>query len=145
MLLNASALAAVRVANQLTFQARKPKKIDAFKLNTRVRLLGKGGRHLPCHPYGTSLAATHEPRQCTKTREEQPWRSWYKSPTWKAIKRHRLAQEPNCSCCAQEGRTVIAAHVDHVEPHLGEWFLFAKYENTQSLCAHHYNSKKRSW
>ena len=95
--------------------------------------------------YGTSLAATHEPRQRTKAREEQPWRSWYKSPTWKAIKRHRLAQEPNCSCCAQEGRTVIAAHVDHVEPHLGEWFLFAKYENTQSLCAHHYNSKKRSW
>ena len=47
-------MAAVRVANQLTFQARKPKKIDAFKLNTRVRLLGKGGRHLPCHP--TALA-----------------------------------------------------------------------------------------
>ena len=96
-------------------------------------------------PYGTSLAAAHELRQHTKTRGEQPWRSWYKSPTWKAIKRHRLGQEPNCRDCAQEGRTVIAVHVDHVEPHLGQWLLFAKYENTQSLCARHYNSKKRSW
>jgi hypothetical protein len=36
--------------------------------------------------YRTSLAAAHEQRQRTKTREEQPWRSWYKSPIWKAIK-----------------------------------------------------------
>jgi len=98
---------------------------------------------MPSH--GTSLTAADEQRQRTKTRGEQPWRFWYKSPTWKAIKRHRLAQEPNCRYCAQEGRTVIAGNVDHVEPHLGQGLLFAKYENTQSLCARHYNSKKRSW
>jgi 5-methylcytosine-specific restriction protein A len=77
-------------------------------------------------------------------RIEQPWRTWYKSPTWKAIKRHRLAEEPNCRCCAQEGRVVPATHVDHVEPHLGRWSLFFKYENTQSLCSRHTRKRRHN-
>jgi len=40
---------------------------------------------------------------------------------------------------------MIGGNLDHVEPYLGQWLLFAKYENTQSLCARHYNSKKRNW
>ena len=71
----------------------------------------------------------------TTHRAEPPWRSWCKSPTWKSIRRHRLADEPQCRQCAIEGRTVAASHVDHIEPHLGQWLLFFKYENTQSLCA----------
>ena len=75
-------------------------------------------------------------------KEERPWRSWYKSPVWKAIRRHRLAEEPQCRECASEGRTVAAGHVDHVEPHGAEWSLFMKYENTQSLCDHHHNAHR---
>jgi hypothetical protein len=60
-----------------------------------------------------------------------------KSPTWKSVRRHRLAEEPRCRQCAIEGRIVAASHVDHIESHLGQWLLFFKYENTQSLCAHH--------
>ena len=41
-------------------------------------------------------------------RNEQAWASWYKSPIWKSIRRHRLAEEPQCRECAIEGRTVPA-------------------------------------
>jgi 5-methylcytosine-specific restriction protein A len=78
------------------------------------------------------------------TRRAEPlWRSWCKSPIWKSIRRHRLAEEPRCRQCAIEGRTVAASHVDHITPHLGQWLLFFKYENTQSLCAHHHNMHKQ--
>jgi 5-methylcytosine-specific restriction protein A len=79
----------------------------------------------------------------TKDRVEPLWRSWCKSPTWKSIRRHRLTEEPRCRQCAIEGRTVAASHVDHIKPHLGQWLLFFKYENTQSLCAHHHNMHKQ--
>src|SRR6478672_11353051 len=75
-------------------------------------------------------------------RTERPWDSWYRSPIWKSIRRHRLAEEPQCRECAIEGRTVLANHVDHVEPHRGEWSLFMQYENTQSLCLHHHNAHR---
>ena len=76
-------------------------------------------------------------------RAEPLWRSWCKSPIWKSIRRHRLAEEPQCRQCAIEGRTIVASHVDHITPHLGQWLLFFKYENTQSLCAHHHNMHKQ--
>jgi len=78
----------------------------------------------------------------TTRRAEPPWRSWCKSAIWKSIRRHRLAEEPRCRQCAIEGRTVAASHVDHIDPHLGQWLLFFKYENTQSLCAHHHSMHK---
>ena len=51
--------------------------------------------------------------------------------------------EPRCRQCAIEGRAVAASHVDHINPHLGQGLLFFKYENTQSLCAHHHNMHKQ--
>ena len=78
----------------------------------------------------------------TKRRVEPLWRFWCRSPTWKSIRRHRLAEEPQCRQCAIEGRKVAASYVDHVKPHLDQWSLFFQYENTQSLCAHHHNVHK---
>jgi 5-methylcytosine-specific restriction enzyme A len=90
---------------------------------------------------GTDLAFDDRiQRHGAKTRVA--WHTWYKSPTWKAIKRHRLAEEPHCRRCAQEGRVVPAMQVGHVEDHLGQWALFARYENTQSLCYRHHASRK---
>jgi 5-methylcytosine-specific restriction enzyme A len=79
----------------------------------------------------------HDPR-----RVEQAWAPWYRSPIWKSIRRHRLAEETQCRACAIEGRTVPASHVDHIEPHGGEWSLFMQYENTQSLCLRHHNAHR---
>jgi hypothetical protein len=93
-------------------------------------------------PYGIDAVADYVSHEIDTTSVES-WRTWYKSPIWKAIKRHRLIQEPNCRLCAQEGRTVIATHVAHIEPHRGKWSLFASYENTQSLCARHHKWQRR--
>jgi 5-methylcytosine-specific restriction enzyme A len=81
--------------------------------------------------------------QDTRRPVEPLWRCWCKSPIWKSIRRHRLAEEPRCRQCAIEGRTEAANYVDHVKPHLGRRSLFFQYENTQSLCAHHHNLRKR--
>ena len=96
---------------------------------------------MPSHT--TGLTADPNGWHGTRRRGEQPWRSWCKSPTWKSIRRHRLSEEPECRQCAIEGRKVTASHVDHVEPHLGQWLLFFRYENTQSLCAHHHNMTRQ--
>lgn len=93
--------------------------------------------------YNTGLTIDPDRWHDTRRRVEPPWRSWCKSPTWKSIRRHRLNEEPRCRQCAIEGRTVAASHVDHIEPHQGQWLLFFKYENTQSLCAHHHNMHKQ--
>lgn len=78
-----------------------------------------------------------------KRGKEPPWREWYRSPIWKAIKRHRLTEAPHCQECAKVGREVAATRVAHVEPHRGDKCLFMKYENTQSLCDRHYKSHGR--
>ena len=76
-------------------------------------------------------------REHSRREAEHPWRSWYKSPIWKTIKRHRLVEEPNCRQCASEGKMVPASHVAHIEHHQGKWALFVKYDNTQSVCHKH--------
>jgi len=83
-------------------------------------------------------------REHSRRKAECAWRSWYKSPIWKTIKRHRLVDEPNCRKCASEGKTVPASYVAHVEHHQGEWALFAKYDNTQSLCHKHLTEHRHS-
>jgi 5-methylcytosine-specific restriction enzyme A len=72
------------------------------------------------------------------------WRSWYRSPIWKTIKRHRLVEEPKCRKCASEGKAVPATHVTHIEHHQGDWALFTKYDNTQSLCHKHLVRRRHS-
>ena len=91
-------------------------------------------------PYGVAAVADLGRREGSTTKRAEPWREWYKSPIWKSIKRHRLVQEPNCRLCVQEGRTVIATHVAHVQPLES---LFTSYENTQSLCARHHKRQRR--
>lgn len=93
--------------------------------------------------YNTGLTTDRDRSHDTKHRGEPPWRAWYKSPIWKSIRRHRLAEEPRCRQCMIEGRTAAASHVDHINPHLGQWALFFKYENTQSLCTRHHKVHQR--
>jgi 5-methylcytosine-specific restriction enzyme A len=93
--------------------------------------------------FNTDIATDRDGRHHSRRKVEQPWRSWYKSPIWKSIRRHRLIEEPRCRQCAIEGCTVAASHVDHIEPHLGEWSLFSRYGNTQSLCVRHHNMHRQ--
>jgi hypothetical protein len=103
-------------------------------------LAGRGHRSCRVTALHSRLTRVHG---ITPLGAEPLWRSWCKSPIWKSIRRHRLAVEPRCRQCAIEGRAVAASHVDHINPHLGRGLLFFKYENTQSLCAHHHNMHKQ--
>ena len=115
---------------------------SAGRAVVRQRRIGRpGGQVMPRNSTAFTINAGswhHATR-----RAEPLWRSWCKSPIWKSIRRHRLAVEPRCRQCAIEGRAVAASHVDHINPHLGQGLLFFKYENTQSLCAHHHNMHKQ--
>jgi hypothetical protein len=93
--------------------------------------------------YNADFTTGHDWWHDTTHRVEPSWRSWYRSSTWKSIRRHRLAEESRCRQCAIEGWAVAASHVDHIEPHLGSSSLFFKYENTQSLCSYHHNILQR--
>ena len=73
----------------------------------------EGGTAMPYYNTGYSAIGA-APNGSERGR--QPWRSWCKSPIWKSIRRHRLAEEPHCRQCALEGRTVVASHVDHIRP-----------------------------
>jgi 5-methylcytosine-specific restriction protein A len=97
---------------------------------------------MPHYDFGLAILFDDK-RHDSKRRAAPPWRTWHRSPIWKAIKRHRLSKEPCCRQCAMEGRTVVATQVGHITPHFGQWSLFIKYENTQSLCSHHHHVVKQ--
>jgi 5-methylcytosine-specific restriction enzyme A len=73
----------------------------------------------------------------------RPWRHWYSTPEWRAIRAERLAIEPHCRMCVAEGRKTPAAIVDHVTPHRGRRELFFDLRNTQSLCKPHHDRDKQ--
>lgn len=63
-----------------------------------------------------------------------PRLKWYGLKVWKDLRAIRLAAEPLCRCCKQQGRLTPGNTVDHITPHRGDWALFTGYSNTQTLC-----------
>lgn len=64
----------------------------------------------------------------------KPWRKWYKLAAWKRLRAQRLAVEPLCRMCRDDGRVTVANVCDHIRPHKGNRALFFDFANTQSLC-----------
>jgi 5-methylcytosine-specific restriction protein A len=82
-------------------------------------------------------------REYDRRREaENPWRAWYKTGRWQALRRAQLVKQPLCCFCEARGRIVAATVCDHVEPHRGDSTLFWNEDNLQSLCADCHNSDK---
>jgi len=84
--------------------------------------------------FGIDLAAARAPQCARQDKPEQTCRAWYKSPVWKAIKRHRLSQEPNCRQCAQKGcfsrrRALIMSRLMEISGR-GLWIM-----RTRKACA----------
>lgn len=65
--------------------------------------------------------------------EATQYRTWYKTSTWKQIRRKQLANHPLCAMCQQERRTTPATICDHIKAHRGDWSLFFS-GPFQSLC-----------
>lgn len=59
---------------------------------------------------------------------------------WRRARKAYLQQNPLCVVCRQQGRTVEATVVDHIEPHRGDPGKFWDVSNWQSLCKPHHDS-----
>jgi len=87
------------------------------------------------------------PKPDRRSPEAEAYRRLYKDNRWRGkhgIRARRLAAEPVCRRCKQQGRITIATVVDHIKEHKGDPRLFFDYDNTQSLCAPHHDSEKQS-
>jgi 5-methylcytosine-specific restriction enzyme A len=115
------------------------------------RSLGEGkgsGSAMPTMP-PTFRAGAVQGKQARKQahdqrrREAQPWRAFYKTAQWLAIRQHKLREQPLCERHLKEGEYVPATVVHHVEPHRGDWgkFITGPFE---SLCEHCHNSDAQS-
>lgn len=58
----------------------------------------------------------------------------YNSAAWKKAREAQLRQHPLCRMHMEQGRTVLAAVVDHIVAHRGDRNLFSDRGNLQSLC-----------
>lgn len=50
-------------------------------------------------------------RHDAKRKHEQPWRRWYWTSEWKAVRAAQLKRQPRCAMCGK--RATVA---DHIEP-----------------------------
>ncbi|SNS53481.1 HNH endonuclease [Sphingomonas laterariae] len=93
-----------------------------------------------------SIAFMPEGRAETdRHRNSQPWRKWYHTARWKALRWSVLVRDAfTCRGCeALEGDTSKLV-ADHIRPHRGDEALFWDEANLQTLCAScHSGSKQR--
>ena len=82
----------------------------------------------------------HRPRH--ERRRSAQYHSWYSLPVWTdRLRPQQLLREPFCRECRKHGLRTPATVVDHIEPHRGDWSLFADEDNLQSLCKHCHDRK----
>lgn len=72
----------------------------------------------------------------------RPWRAWYSTPEWHAIRARQLRTEPNCRMCAEGSLRTPATTVDHIVRHRGDRRLFFG-GPFQSLCKRCHDSTKQ--
>ena len=76
-------------------------------------------------------------------RRDQPWRRFYSTLQWRALRARQLTSEPYCERHKARGETVLATIVHHVLPHRGDWHLFITSE-LQSLCKSCHDSEAQA-
>jgi 5-methylcytosine-specific restriction enzyme A len=66
-------------------------------------------------------------------RKAKPWRRFYGTSEWQALRTTQLVAEPYCQRCILKHVVVRATVVHHKTPHRGDWQLFISSE-LESLC-----------
>lgn len=80
-------------------------------------------------------------------RQVYPWRSWYNTARWKALRWSVLVRDnftcqmPHCGRIEQDTSLLVA---DHKVPHRGDAALFWDDQNLQCLCKACHDSTKQS-
>ena len=70
-----------------------------------------------------------------KRRQEKPWRAFYNTQQWKALRLGQLMREPLCARCAARGVVRAATVAHHKRAHKGDRELFFDPRNLASSCA----------
>ena len=100
---------------------------------------------------------THDPRGRTpaerlaekrafhdkKREREQPWRAWYRTPRWRALRAWVLRRDPACILCLEQGKLTPSQVADHLVEHKGDPVLFYDPFNIWGLCKTCHNSTKQ--
>jgi 5-methylcytosine-specific restriction protein A len=97
-----------------------------------------------CNRYadkGNAYCIDHKPQE---DRVYKPYEAWYARGLWIATRSHKLMESPLCEECLRKGIQTKAAEVDHIIPHRGDWSLFIRYSNLQSLCTSCHSEKTRA-
>lgn len=67
----------------------------------------------------------------------------YNSAAWKRLRLLKLARDPLCGRCLEQGIVEPAAHVHHVEPLALRPDLALVLENLEGLCPSHHSTETR--
>lgn len=86
-------------------------------------------------------------REMDRHRDAQPWRKWYHTARWKALRWSVLLRDgftcQRCGDLVRDGDTSKLV-ADHREPHRGDEALFWDENNLQTLCSPcHSGAKQR--
>lgn len=75
------------------------------------------------------------PSRSSASRDTAPWRAWYRTARWKALRLWVFARDLfTCAMCGKiEGDTSLLV-CDHIEAHRGDERLFWLPTNLQTLC-----------
>jgi hypothetical protein len=55
----------------------------------------------------------------------EAWKHFYDTAFWQRRRKLQLTAHPLCKMCAARGVVTLATIADHIEPHKGNWNLFA--------------------
>lgn len=75
---------------------------------------------------------------------DAPWRAWYGTARWQALRRQVLSEEPTCRTCRAEDFVTAATEVDHIVKHDGDPLRFWDRDNLAGLCASCHAKKTRA-
>ncbi|SEM88349.1 hypothetical protein SAMN05192583_1394 [Sphingomonas gellani] len=108
------------------------------------RLKGLSSRLSPLRSRVPHLS--HDRQTYDRRRDEQPWRKWYKTARWQALRwsvlvRDRFTcQRPGCGRIEPDTSLLVA---DHKRAHRGDEALFWDECNLQTLCKPCHDSDKQ--
>lgn len=80
-----------------------------------------------------------------RRRDQRPWRKWYKTARWKALRMLVLTRDLfTCRMCGRLEGDTSKLVADHRIPHRGDEALFWDEGNLQTLCSRcHSGAKQR--
>lgn len=78
----------------------------------------------PCRERGCNQTTTDRSGYCKQHVGDHKWKNRIQGTTssrgygwrWQQLRQAKLAREPLCRVCSQNGRTTLATEVDHIKP-----------------------------